>query len=84
MGFLNDLDSINQNVFQNTKRKHDETMVEVEYGTLQVLVQIRDLLLDNNNLLKSINNSVQQVSNGNHNEQIDPIKRNSGLQKRNK
>ena len=84
MGFLNDLDSINQNVFQNTKRKHDETMVEVEYGTLQVLVQIRDLLLDNNNLLKNINSSVQQVSNENYNEQIEQIKRNSGLQKRSK
>lgn len=84
MGFLNDLDSINQNVFQNNKRKHDETMFEVEYGTLQVLVQIRDLLLDNNNLLKNINSSVQQISNETYNEQIEPIKRNSGLQKRSK
>ncbi|MGF2155274.1 hypothetical protein, partial [Lactococcus lactis] len=52
--------------------------------TLQVLVQIRDLLLDNNNLLKNINSSVQQVSNENYNEQIEQIKRNSGLQKRSK
>lgn len=79
MGILDDLDSINQNRFQNNKRKHDDTMFEVEYGSFQVLLQIRELLKDNNTLLKNLYTDLQN-QNGNGLETT--VKRNSGLQNR--
>lgn len=82
MGIMDDLDSINKNLFMNNKRKQDNELVELEYGSFQALMQIVELLKENNVLLKSINNSIHNSND------IDVStvqgKRNSGLQNRNK
>lgn len=78
------LDNINKAVTAAAERNHRDFVQEAEINALQLLVEIRDIMKENNILLQELvssSNSENPKANQNNNALG---KRNEGIQSRNK
>lgn len=78
------LDNINKAVTAAAERNHREFVQESEINALQLLVEIRDIMKENNILLQQLvsSSNLENTKAKRNNNAL--VKRNEGIQSRNK
>ncbi|WP_346349486.1 hypothetical protein [Lactococcus petauri] len=78
------LDTINKTVTAAAERNHRDVVQEAEISSLQLLVEIRDIMKENNILIQQlVSSSNLENTKANRNNGVSG-KRNEGIQSRNK